>query len=110
MKKPFTQNEIAPHPLAVFSAGMAFVVLAAVTQPEPTQQVAKAPEAASPAWNWQGPAPLGGPVDWNAIEVSPNAGPLAIAAYEPDQILADDPPTPRPVRDARHASASSFQP
>ena len=115
MKIPFTRNETEASPLAlaVFSIGMAFVVVAASTRPEPVQVVAKAPQAASQAWSWQGPAPLGGPADWTGVEAAPDAGPAAIAAYETEPAEPAEPDRPaasRPVAGQPHAGLSSIEP
>ena len=112
MKTPFTRNEteISPLALAVFSIGMAFVVVAALTRPEPMQLVAKAPQAASQAWRWQGPAPLGEPADWNAVESAPNPGPAAIAAYEPEQAEPDGVTASPPTHADPHSGDSPFEP
>ena len=88
----------SPLLLALCSVGAAFVLVLTLTNHDAPTQTVKTPPAPAPSWSWSGPTPLGEPADWNAVEGSPDAGPLATAAYEPGQIETFDlSPLPSPA-------------
>ena len=96
--------------LAVCSVGLACVLVISMTTPDAAPQAAKAPQAAVASWTWSAPPPLGDSVDWSAIDVSPDAAPLAIAAYELGHVEGGEATTSPSMNNPAHTGSAKTRP